>query len=94
MGLDGKVEVDLLDSNGDVISFCNNSVLISIDVPKDEEIRMSSRCSLTSENCMFDKRTIDYVCGFLSPTEFKMPRKKHRKGARIKKKKQKNVKDN
>lgn len=86
MGLDGKVEVDLLDSNGDVISFCNNSVLISVDTPKDEEIRRSSRCSFTSENCMFDKRTIDYVCGLLSPTEFKMPRKKHRKGARIKKK--------
>lgn len=84
MGLDGEAEVDLLDSNGDVISFCNNSVLISVDVPKDEEIRRSSRCSFTSENCMFDKRTIDYVCGLLSPTEFKMPRKKHRKGARIK----------
>jgi len=85
MGLDGKVEVDLLDSSGDVISFCNNSVLISVDVPKDEEIRRSSRCSFTSKNCIFDKRTIDYICGLLSPTEYKMPKKKHRKSARIKK---------
>lgn len=86
MGLDGKVEVDLLDSNGDVISFCNNSVLISVDVPKDEEIRRSSRCSFTSENCMFDDRTVDYICGLLSPAEYKMPKKKHRKQIRTKKK--------
>lgn len=85
MGLDGEAEVDLLNSNGDVISFCNNSVLISVDVPKDEEIRRSSRCSITSENCVFDKRTVDYICGLLSPTEYKMPKKKHRKSARIKK---------
>ena len=85
MGLDGKAKVDLLDSNGDVISFCNNSVLISVDIPKDEKIRRSSRCSFTSKNCIFDKRTIDYICGLLSPTEYKMPKKKHRKSARIKK---------
>ena len=85
MGLDGKAKVDLLDSNGDVISFCNNSVLISVDIPKDEKTRRSSRCSFTSKNCIFDKRTIDYICGLLSPTEYKMPKKKHRKSARIKK---------
>ena len=39
MGLDGEAEVDLLDSNGNVISFRNHSVLISVDVPNDEEIR-------------------------------------------------------
>ena len=85
MGLDGKVEVDLLASNGDVISFCNNSVLISVDAPKDEEIRRGSRCSFTSENCMLDDRTVDYICGLLSPTEYKMPKKKHRKQIRIRK---------
>lgn len=84
MGLDGEAEVDLLNSNGDVISFRNNSVLISVDVPKDEEIRRSSKCSFISENCIFDNRVIDYICGLLSPTEYKMPKKKHRKSARIK----------
>ena len=38
------------------------------------------------KNCVFDKRSIDYLCGFLSPTEYKMLRKKNRKRARIKKK--------
>ena len=85
MGLDGEAEVDLLDSNGNVISFRNHSVLISVDVPNDEEIRRSSRCSFTSENWIFNKRTVDYICGLLSPTEYKMPKKKHRKSARIKK---------
>lgn len=85
MGLDGEAEVDLLNSNGDVISFRNNSVLISVDVPKDEEIRRSSKCSFISENCIFDNRVIDYICGLLSPTEYKMPKKKHRKQIRTKK---------
>lgn len=80
----------LISSDGNMISLGKNHALISVDVPnvlKDEEIMLSSKsASITSENCMFDKRTIDYVCGLLSPTEFKMPRKKHRKGARIKKK--------
>ena len=82
MGLDGKAEVDLLNSNGDVIYFSNNSVLTSVDIPKDEEIRRSSRCSFTSENCILDNRTIDYIFGLLSPTEYKMPKKKKRKMAR------------
>jgi hypothetical protein len=86
--LEGKVEADLLNSNGDVIYFGNNSVLISVDTPKDEEIRRSSRCNFIfeSENRIFDNRTIDYICGFLSPAEYKMPRKKHRKMARKKSK--------
>ena len=85
--LDGEAKVDLISSDGNMISLG----LVSVDVPsissipKDEEIMLSSKSvSFTSENCMFDKRAIDYVCGLLSPTEFKMPRKKHRKGARIK----------
>ena len=84
--LNGETEVNLLSSNGDVISFRNHSVLISVDIPKDEEIRMSSKGSFISENCMFDKRTVDYICGLLSPIEYKMPKKKKRKSARIKKK--------
>ena len=82
MGLDGKAEVDLLNSNGDVIYFGNNSMLISVDIPKDEEIRRGSRCSFTFENWIFDKRAIDYIFGLLSPTEYKMPKKKKRKMAR------------
>lgn len=78
----------LISSDGNMISLGKNHALISVDVPnvlKDEEIMLSSKsASFTSENCIFDKRTIDYVCGLLSPTEFKMSRKKHRKGARIK----------
>jgi hypothetical protein len=85
--LEGKVEADLLNSNGDVIYFGNNSILISVDTPKDEEIRRSSRYSFIfeSENRILDNRTIDYICGLLSPAEYKMPRKKHRKNTRIKK---------
>lgn len=87
--LNGEAEVNLLDSNGDIISLVKtNPVLISVDVPKDEEmmISISSKGSFTSENCMFGKRTVDYICGLLSLTEYKMPKKKHRKSARIKKK--------
>ena len=74
--LDGKAEVNLLSSNGEVISLGEtNTVLISVDVPKDEEIRMSSKGSFTSKNCIFDNRTIDYICGLLSPAEYKMPKK-------------------
>ena len=85
--LNEETEVDLLNSNGDVISFGNNSVLISVDTPKDEEIRRGSRCSFIfeSENRILDNRTVDYICGLLSPAEYKMPKKKHRKSARIKK---------
>lgn len=89
MGLDREAEVNLLSSNGEVISFRNHSVLISVDVPKDEEIRRSSRCSFTSKNCIFDKRAIDYICGLLSSAEYKMPKKKHRKSVRIKKRSKK-----
>ena len=85
--LNEETEVDLLNSNGDVISFGNNSVLISVDTPKDEEIRKGSRCSFIfeSENRILDNRTVDYICGLLSPAEYKMSKKKHRKSARIKK---------
>ena len=85
--LNEETEVDLLNSNGDVISFGNNSVLISVDTPKDEEIRRGSRCSFIfeSENRILDNRTVDYICGLLSPAEYKMSKKKHRKSARIKK---------
>ena len=34
---------------------------------------------------MFDDRTFDYICGLLSPAEYKMPKKKHRKQRRSKK---------
>ena len=88
--LNGKAEVNLLSSNGDVLSLGGtNSMLISVDVSKDEEIKLTSSVksfNFTSKNCMFDKRTIDYICGFLSPTEYKMPKKKNRKSARMKKK--------
>lgn len=85
--LDGKAEVNLLSSNGDMISLGEtNSISISVDIPKDEEIMMTSKGCFTSKNCIFDNRTIDYICGFLSPTEYKMPKKKHRKSARMKKK--------
>ena len=85
--LNEETEVDLLNSNGDVISFGNNSVLISVDTPKDEEIRRGSRCSFIfeSEDRILDNRTVDYICGLLSPAEYKMSKKKHRKSARIKK---------
>ena len=86
--LEGKVDVNLLSSDGNVIAFDKETpIMISVDVPKGTEVKtmgVKNSISFTSKNCMFDKRTIDYVCGLLSPTEFKMPRKKHRKGARIK----------
>lgn len=90
MGLDGEAEVDLLNSNGDVISFCNNSVLVSVDTPKDAEdtevvVGTRNSFSITSENCILDDRTVDYICGLLSPAEYKMPKKKHRKQIRTKK---------
>ena len=34
---------------------------------------------------MLDDRTIDYICGLLSPAEYKMPKKKCRKQIRTKK---------
>ena len=34
---------------------------------------------------MLDDRTVDYICGILSPAEYKMPKKKHRKQIRTKK---------
>ena len=34
---------------------------------------------------MLDDRVFDYICGLLSPTEYKMPKKKHRKQIRIRK---------
>lgn len=92
--LDGEAKVDLLiSSDGNMISLGKNHSLVSVDVPsissipKDEEIMLSSKSiSITSENCMFDKRAVDYICGLLSPAEYKMPKKKHRKSVRIKKK--------
>lgn len=91
--LNGKAEMNLLiSSDGNMISLGKNHALISVDVPnvpnipKDEEIMLSSKsASLTSENCIFDDRTIDYICGLLSPAEYKMPKKKCRKQIRTKK---------
>lgn len=34
---------------------------------------------------MLYDRTVDYICGLLSPAEYKMPKKKHRKQIRTKK---------
>ena len=34
---------------------------------------------------MLDDRVFDYICGLLSPAEYKMPKKKHRKQIRIRK---------
>lgn len=87
--LNEVTEVNLLSSDGDVISLGKgNPIMISVDVQEDMEAKTmdaSSSFSITSENCMFDKRTVDYICGLLSPAEYRMSKKKHRKSARIKK---------
>ena len=90
--LDGVANVNLLSSDGSIISFGKETpIMISVDTPKDAEdteVIMDTRnsFSMTSENCMFDDRTVDYICGLLSPAEYKMPKKKHRKQIRTKKK--------
>ena len=87
--LDGVTDVTLLSSDGSIISFEKATpIMISVDVPMDTEVKTmdtNSSLSITSENCMFDRRTVDYICGLLSPTEYKMSKKKHRKKIRTKK---------
>lgn len=82
---------NLLSSDGSIISFGKETpITISADVPKDTEdtemiVGTRNSFSITSENCMLDDRTVDYICGLLSPAEYKMPKKKHRKQIRTKK---------
>lgn len=82
---------NLLSSDGSIIAFGKETpITISVDVPKnmeDTEMIVGTRnsFSITSENCMLDDRTVDYICGLLSPAEYKMPKKKHRKQIRTKK---------
>lgn len=89
--LDGMADVNLLSSDGSIISFGKETpIMISVDTPKDAkdtEVVVGTRnsFSITSENCMLDDRTVDYICGLLSPAEYKMPKKKHRKQIRTKK---------
>lgn len=89
--LEGKVDINLLSSDGNVIAFDKETpIMISVDTPKDTKdteavVGTRNSFSITSENCMLDDRTVDYICGLLSPAEYKMPKKKHRKQIRTKK---------
>ena len=89
--LEEATDVNLFSSDRSIISFGKETpITISVDVPKnteDTEMIVGTRnsFSITSENCMFDDRTVDYICGLLSPAEYKMPKKKHRKQRRSKK---------
>ena len=89
--LEGVTDVNFFSSDGSIISFGKETpIMISVDTPKDAEdteviVGTRNSFSIASENCMFDDRTFDYICGLLSPAEYKMPKKKHRKQIRIRK---------
>lgn len=86
--LNGEVSVMLGSPDGDVASW-DRINQITNDVLENDEVKTmhfgEMGADIAFKNCVFNKRSIDYLCGFLSPTEYKMPRKKNRKRVRIEK---------
>lgn len=85
--LNGEVSMFLRSPDGEVASW-DGINQITNDVLENDEVKTmhfgEMGAELVFKNCVFNKRSIDYISGLLSPTEYKMPRKKNRKRARIK----------
>jgi hypothetical protein len=88
VGLNGEVSVMLRSPDGEVTSW-DGINQITNDVLENDEVKTmhfgEMGADIAIKNCTFNRRSIDYLCDFLSPTEYKMPKKKNRKRARINK---------